>query len=108
MNKKSKKYMSKVKLGCSPGSDAITGEHVPYAANTNIVLHLCQLFTVCFKNGIVPTKFKNGILISILKKATLDPTIEKTTILSLYLTHCQCQCQWVFCVPVWAGRRRSL
>ena len=69
--------MSKIKLGCSPGSDAITGEHVRYAANTNIVLHLCQLFTVCFKNGIVPTKFKNGILIPILKKATLDPTIEK-------------------------------
>ena len=72
-----KKYMSKIKLGCSPGSDAITGEHVRYAANTNIVLHLCQLFTVCFKNGIVPTKFKNGILIPILKKATLDPTIGK-------------------------------
>ena len=72
-----KKYMSKIKLGCSPGSDAITGEHVRYAANTNIVLHLCQLFTVCFKNGIVPTKFKNGILIPILKKATVDPTIEK-------------------------------
>ena len=72
-----KKYMSKIKLGCSSGTDGITGEHVRYAVNSNIVLHLCQLFTVCFKSGIVPTKFKNGILIPILKKPTLDPTIPK-------------------------------
>ena len=68
-----KKEMSKIRLGCFPGSDGITGEYVSYAVNSNIVLFLCQLFTVCFKSGIVPRKLKNGILIPFLKKKHSGP-----------------------------------
>ena len=67
-----------MKVGCSPGTDGITSEHVKYASNTNIVFHLCKLFTYCFKFSIVPTCFTKGLLIPILKKPTLNPGIAKS------------------------------
>ena len=46
-------------------------------SNTDVVLHLCNLFTLCFKFGVVPDSFNNGILVPLLKKSTLDPSIAK-------------------------------
>ena len=71
------KYISCLKSGCSPGSDGIMSEHIVNSRNSGIVLHLCNLFTVCFRYGLVPSKFTNGLLVPILKKATLDPSVAK-------------------------------
>ena len=68
-----KKYIGKLKIGCSPGSDGVTAEHIKYAINSDIVIHLCRLFTVCFQYGVVPFSFTQGILVPLLKK--LDPTV---------------------------------
>jgi hypothetical protein len=72
-----KKYISMLKLGCAPGSDGITCEHLKYCIDTNVIIHLCQVFTVCFQYGVVPNSFYDGLLVPILKKPTLDPTIPK-------------------------------
>jgi exonuclease III len=72
-----KKYISALKLGCAPGLDGITSEHLKFAMNTNVIVHLCKLFTVCFQSGVVPESFSNGLLVPILKKPTLDPTLPK-------------------------------
>ena len=71
------KYISCLKTGCSPGSDGIMSEHIVNSRNSGIVLHLCNLFTVCFRYGLVPSKFTNGLLVPILKKATLDRSVAK-------------------------------
>ena len=67
-----KKFKSSLKVGFSTGTDGITSEHVKYACNTNILLHICELFTYCFKFIIVPTCFTKGLLITILKKLTFN------------------------------------
>ena len=72
-----KKYISALKPGCSPGTDGITSEHIKYANCNPLILHLCNVFTVCFKYGIVPSSFTNGLLVPILKKATLDPSVAR-------------------------------
>ena len=46
-----------------------------HAVNTDLVLHLCKIFTVCFRCGVVPINFTNGLLVPILKKPTLDPSL---------------------------------
>ena len=66
-----------MKAGCAPGIDGINSEHVKYANNPNIVLHICKLFTYCFKFSIVPTCYTKGLSIPILKKATFNPFIAK-------------------------------
>ena len=70
-----KKYIGKLKIGCSPGSDGVTAEHIKYAINSDIVIQLCQLFTLCFQYGVVPFSFTQEILVPLLKKPTLDPTV---------------------------------
>ena len=45
------------------------------AVNTNLILHLCKIFTVCFRCGVVPINFTNGLLLPKLKKPTLDPLL---------------------------------
>ena len=70
-----RKCISKLKLGSAPGPDGISGEHLKHAVNTDLILHLCNIFTVCFRCGVVPINFTNGLLVPILKKPTLDPSL---------------------------------
>ena len=72
-----RKYISVLKSGSSPGIDGITSEHIKFASNSEIMLHLCNLFSLCFIYGIVPTVFTKGLLVPILKKLTLDPSVAK-------------------------------
>ena len=72
-----RKYIAGLKSGSSVGTDNISAEHFKYAVDSVLVTHLCQLFTWCFKYGIVPTEFKKGLLIPLLKKPTLDPSEPK-------------------------------
>ena len=41
----------------------------------HIVSHLCYLFTICFRFGVVPCSFENGILVPLLKKPSLDASV---------------------------------
>ena len=72
-----RRFIKNLKNGCAPGGDSITSGHVKLASNTDVVLHLCNLFTLCFKFGVVPDSFNNGILVPLLKKSTLDPSVAK-------------------------------
>ena len=72
-----RKYIPVLKSGCSPGIDGITSEHIKFASNSEIMLHLCNLFSLCFIYGLVPTVFTKGLLVPILKKPTLDPSVAK-------------------------------
>ena len=65
-----RKCISKLKLGSAPGPDGISGEHLKHAVNTDLILHLCKIFTVCFRCGVVPINFTNGLLVP-----TLDPSL---------------------------------
>ena len=46
-------YIRQLKPGGAPGADLIRPEHVKLACGSNIVAHLCKLFSYCFKYGIV-------------------------------------------------------
>jgi exonuclease III len=72
-----RKYIAALKPGCSPGSDGVMSEHIINSSHSNLVYHLCNIFTACFKYGTVPTCFTNGLLVPILKKTTLDPSVPK-------------------------------
>ena len=72
------KYIKKLNLGSSPGSDGILAEHLKYAINSKIVDYISVMLTLCIKYGIEPTSFSYGLLVPILKKTILDPTIAKT------------------------------
>jgi hypothetical protein len=69
------KYITKLKCGCSPGSDGIMVEHLKYSNNSELILHLCALLTICFRFGVVPDSFTKGILVPILKKPQADPAL---------------------------------
>ena len=71
------KYIKRLRLGCAPGVDGIMAEHILYAIGTPLIPLLCDMFTICFKFGIVPNVFGKGLLIPLLKKATLDPSAAK-------------------------------
>ena len=68
-----KKYISELKLGCAPGPDGITSEHLKFSVATNLITHLGRLFTVCFQHGVVPKSFNSGFLVPVLKKIHLGP-----------------------------------
>ena len=68
------RYIKKLKTGTAPGWDGILAEHIKYAAQSSLILHLCNLFSVCVRYGIIPDAFCQGLLIPLLKKSTLDPT----------------------------------
>ena len=72
-----KTCIKKLKNNCSPGIDGITSEHIKYASDTDLKMHLCKLFSVCFMYGVTPTSFNYGMLVPLLKKSTLDPTVAK-------------------------------
>ena len=60
-----------------PGLDGITSEHLKYALNSSLPVHLSVLQTFCFRFGIVPDFFSLGVLVSILKKPNLNPAEAK-------------------------------
>ena len=72
-----RKYISALKPGSSPGNDGISAEQIKMASSSRIVFHLCKLFTVCFRYGLVPLNFMQGILVPILKKPILGPADPK-------------------------------
>ena len=72
------KYIKKLNLGSSPGSDGILAEHLKYVINSKIVdyLRLSVMFTICIKYGIVSPSFSHGLLVPILNNTTLLPMLE--------------------------------
>ena len=72
-----RRYIRRLKPGGAPGADKITPEHVKLAIDSDIIIHICNLFTYCFKYGVVPTSFNQGILIPLLKKPSLDSSVGK-------------------------------
>ena len=46
-----------------------------YASEIDIVSFLCNMFTICFRFGVVPCSFVNGILSPLLKKPSLDASV---------------------------------
>ena len=69
-----RKYIAKLNSCCSAGLDGITAEHLKYANNSILLLHLSILLSICVAFGIVPNQFCDGLLIPILKKTNIDPT----------------------------------
>ena len=50
-------YVKKLKNNSTPGCDGITTEHLKYALDSKLPLHLCVLFSLCVRTGITPDKF---------------------------------------------------
>ena len=67
------KYIAKLNSGCSAELDGITAEHLKYANNSILLLHLGNLLSMCVTFGIVPNQFCDGLLIPI-RKTNIDPT----------------------------------
>ena len=72
------KFVHCLKPNSAPGGDGVTAEHLRFASDTSLMLHLCRLFTICFTYGVVPSGFTKGILVPILKKSSLDPTLAQS------------------------------
>ena len=72
-----RQFVKSLKPGCAAGVDGVTSEHLKYAEQSDIILHLCHIFTICFKFGVMPTESTKGILVPVLKKPTLDPASSK-------------------------------
>ena len=70
-----KNCIKRLKNRSSPGLDGISAEHLKFALDSNLPLHLSVLFTLCLRFGIVPDSFSTGILVPVLKKTNLDPTV---------------------------------
>ena len=68
------RMIRKLRIGCSPGVDGITAEHLCNATSTPLPLHICILLSTCLRFGIVPDTFCIGLLVPILKKPHLDPS----------------------------------
>ena len=49
-----RRLIGKLKPGCSAGQDGIEAEHLKYALDTDIILHLTNLVTIYFKFGVIP------------------------------------------------------
>ena len=93
-------YINQLKRNSAALYDGITAEHLMYAMDSNLPLHLSCLFSLCICDGIIPDQFNNGLLVPIIKKATSDPSIPSSyrpitiscvlsKILELYiLDHC--------------------
>jgi hypothetical protein len=65
--------VTKLKLGCAPGIDAISAEHLKHGNSTPLCRILADLFSCCFSWRIVPTSFTLGLIVPILKKPTSNP-----------------------------------
>ena len=67
-------YIKILNTKCSPGIDGIYSEHLKYAVNSSIPLHISTLISLCVTYGHVPDSFFKGILIPIIKKRNLTPS----------------------------------
>ena len=70
-----KRYIKQLNTNCSPGVDCVTSEHLKYASNSSIPLHLSKMLSLCITYGIVPDSFYQGLLIPVLKKNDIDPSL---------------------------------
>ena len=52
-----RQFIGNLKTNCAPGADGITSEHLKYALQSELSVHLCKLLTLCFNYGIVPESF---------------------------------------------------
>jgi len=68
-----RKYISKLKPNAAAGIDGISPQHFKQALDTDIVLHLSSLLTLCCRHSIVPEAFTQGMIIPIPKQGK-DPT----------------------------------
>ena len=71
---KIKLFIRMLNSGSAPGCDGIASEHLKLALHSKLPLHLCSLFSLCIRFGILPDYFCQGLLIPILKKYTLNPS----------------------------------
>ena len=69
---KIKLFIRMLNSGSAPGRDGITSEHLKLALHSKLPLHLCSLFSLCIRFGILPDYFCQGLMIPILKKYTLN------------------------------------
>lgn len=69
-----KRLIRRLKKGCSGGMDGLIPEHICYAIETLLPLHLCLLLTVCLRFCCFPQSFCTGRLVPVLKKPQLDPS----------------------------------
>ena len=69
---KIKLFIRMLNSGSAPGCDGIASEHLKLALHSKLPLHLCSLFSLCIRFGILPDYFCQGLLIPILKKYTLN------------------------------------
>lgn len=70
-----RKYISKLKLGCCPGIDGVTSEHLKYAPEKTVCTIISKLLTICMRFGVIPDAFRRGLLLPILKKTNIDPSV---------------------------------
>jgi hypothetical protein len=68
-----RRYIKRLNTHSTPGCDGITTNHLKFAADSKLVLHLTDMFNICMKFGVLPDAFGHGILVPILKKSTLNP-----------------------------------
>ena len=71
---KMRHYIKLLNTNSAPGSDGITPNHLRFASDSKLVLHLSTMFNICLTYGVLPDEFNKGILVPILKKSTLNPT----------------------------------
>ena len=50
-------YIKQLNTKCSPGIDGIYSEHLKYAVNSSIPLHISTLISLCVTYGHVPDSF---------------------------------------------------
>ena len=73
-----RKYVLSLKSGCAPGADGITREHLKFAMNCDLILHISNLFSLCVTFGMVPDAFRDGVLVPILKKSSGDQSLPNS------------------------------
>ena len=69
----------------APGSDGITPNHLRFAIDSKLVLHLSTMFNICLTYGVLPDEINKGIFVPILKKAHLTQLKLAATDPSQYL-----------------------
>ena len=72
------KAINKLRLGCAPGIDGITAEHIKYDKGSNLMPHICNMLSLCIHFGTVPDIYKKGLLIPIPKKSNIDMSLPKS------------------------------
>jgi hypothetical protein len=61
-------------LGCAPGIDCVTAEHLKYGKSRSLYQVLADVFSCCITWGVVPTVFTLRVIVPILKKPSSDPS----------------------------------